>query len=1372
MSILGSPPGALDLVAHDAVDSMAGTDSSYGTSGASSSQSYDPQVNGVGYSHVVPDSSSLEDSDDDYKMVVEEDEEPSGAELGLAPFPFLSTLPINPPTAKPALDDVKHQFYVDTPEGLQTVTLQVSKGDFDETFNGPSQQMTSAPTAPAVELSSSDEVSSSFQSNHSLSIESSKASQASQTEEHQESASETQASSSAPPPSNSGTSVTEEDPADLFEMVVEDEEISEAPEPASDSELSTFEDISSLVSSPSTTSVRSSTTSVPPPPSDTPPKPSKFEVIDPSGVDTVPSPRPASDFIALRKTALATSSSSGFSYSASADQISNAQSRSSIRFAIPQQSNNSSQRLLRGHVPSKVAMLVTQTVGSAKKVQHRRETTLTSTFADAVELAPLTGADVDGTSQQYGHFLQPPMILPPAPGQIFQFMYDHPMDEKPEENGTFPADGKYLVDLDISRLASSLTMSLLAPRANLLTNQCIGFLPLSITAIDLADNRYINDGCFSDLPPNLLHLDLRSATNISDDSLANLPRSLQYLNLRSARMITSNNLAKLPKTLTHLKLSGQNPAFKCDGLAKLPRMIRTLKIDYLYKLTKAASAALPPRLTRLDLPRCLWIRDKAIAKLPTGLTHLNIHSATDMTSAAFGLMPANLVWLDCEATPISHDQHLSHLPPSLQTLRLSLSSYNFLVTPNFSKLCVLVLNGPLDESKPLPPTLTGFKHICATPPTSCAAYTSMLPASLRFLDVTGVPWDDESIWQLPRDLCWLSLQSTQLSSGSFKAFPHGLEYLRLAQMRVLFRSEELGNLPRSLKYLHLDAHPHNKALLKTCPRYFPDWVPSTELSAAGEALFGPQDSCDGVGGHSSFASFSASSALSPSGIGSSSGRVEDPNLWTALGQQEIDSHEPSYAADGSIIHGAGYLYPFEYMDDLQNDTPWIPQDDGKARKSKKTPNIAWDPSMASMSPFDLHLVARKVARRSLLPLPSDKAKVVDEDMTDQDITAGIPSAELVARKAVSITPIGVASLPTKIEYIDLRSVTSLTSTRSFAKTFKRKEELQVANFESNVFKSTSGISKLSKVLSHLDLSASTIGKDLIELLPRTLNYLALGCESAKFNVPTSLTALFLGSVHKIKESFIGKLPRTLVYLDCFSAMEVESAALTKLPKNTLRYLNFHSLTYLPDYYFSCLPRHLVYLSMAGVEGITDRAIQALPRTLTHLDLSHANVTSIGIASLPSRLTHLSIDIEQSHDRLECVAYLPRSLRILNYGGDMKDSWLEFLPSNLIFLNLPFAFSMTPQFVAKLPIQLIFFGAHSWSRALSDTPFSTPELLYLDVYNGDLSHLDWKSLPKTLQYISSGNLVSRNASAQNLPAYDAQARNAVIEALFYNGDIYP
>lgn len=1363
--------------------------------------------------------------DHEYEMEIDEEEEAGDEIAPFEPVPFTGSLQTSHPTQPAIQETVAYNFVVDTPGGKRQVSIAPAKGSFESLFALPPPPP--VPDMRSVESEEPHETARTDPHAYDLVMED-------EGEEYEEeapeylqddvlssSSSSSAASSSSQRPSPLNTSAP---PPEIQDPPQMDGYI--APESSRIIASSSQKSISRVkfAERPEYSPMVSRTTSqspedIPPPPLDTPPPlPAPVEVIDPSGNASKFDQDYIVDYRASRGF-----SSPTIAADPSFTSISSANTTLSSLYS-PQrarQSNSSrfsmqSAPVLRHNVPSRVSMIVSKSVQTSS-TNRRRETVLSSTFSEAVDFSPLTGTDffVDMPLPSYGPFVQPPLLPPPGntknqgdgsddamdddmeTPEKFVFLYDHPMDAKPMDEGTFPEGGKFIVDLDMSRMRGLLTTTLLAPRATLLTDRCIPMLPPSLTALDLSNNQWITDACFSSLPDCLLHLDLRSATSVHDDELHSLPRNLQYLNLRSARHITSANLDKLPKTLVHLKLSGNNSKFKSEGLAKLPRMLKTLKIDFLHKMTKNSASQLPPRLKRLDLPRCLWFRDKAVAKLPRSITHLNLHSVTDMSSAALGLMPHALTWLDCTTMQISNDQHLATIPATMQTLHLTVSNYNFTTQPSMSKLTVLVLTGPLDEETPLPETLTALRYNCASnAPSSPQAFAASLPPALRILDVMGVPWDDESIACLPRGLFWLSIQASLLSSSCFSNFPVSLEYLSLVQMRVLFRSEELAHLPKTLKYLRLDAHPHNKALLKTCPRYFPDWTASTELAAAGETLFGPQDSCDGVGGTGdvggiSFATFASgggsagyaglgSQATSSSGggpaasisAGNPSGRLEDPNLWTEVGQPEIDAHEPAYGADGSFIHGAGYLYPFEHMDDFLIGVPWT-QTSTKSRKKKKKRSApdAWDPAHASMSPFDIHLVARKVARRSLLPIPSEKATRIETDMTDQDVTALDPNiTELIAFAAQSITKDGLGSLPKDLTHLDMRSLANLKSSNDLLKLFRKRNDLTCVNLEKNNFKSNSKVPKIPKTLTCLDLSSSQISNDLVSVLPRSITYLALGCEKADFVVPSSLTALFLGNVQKVKASFVKQLPRTLVHLDFYSAQEIEQGAISALPKHTLRYLNLHCLPSLPDYSFSCIPRHLLYLSVSLAKEVSDRAIQALPRTLTHLDMSQTKVTCSGIACLPTRITHLSIDIAQNHDRIECIAYLPRGLKILNYGGDLKDPWFAFLPPKLTFLNLPFAFSMTPQFVSKLPESLLFFGAHSWARAVSDMPFSTPELIYLDLYNADLSHTNWSALPRSLKYISSGNLIFRTACAQNLPAYNPNADKALLETMFYNGDI--
>lgn len=1039
-----------------------------------------------------------------------------------------------------------------------------------------------------------------------------------------------------------------------------------------------------------------------------------------------------------------------------------------------------SQRRMKAHATSHAALLVSQNVNHRQP--RRRETILSTTFAESIDFEPLSSLGQQQNMMKEAQnldfetlpaFVQPPMLASspydPQRTERFTFLYKHPMDEVPVEDGTFAESGKYLVDADLRILGPSLNMSFLAPRATLLSDVGISFLPSSITAIDLSTNARLTDEVFPRLPPALLYLDLRSATQISDAGLRELPRTLQHLNLKSAHNVTNDGMDHLPHGLTHLKLSGDSPNFTCDALGKLPRGLKTLKIDHLKKLTKAATIAMPPALTRLDLPSLLSMRDKCVSRLPRALKHLNVHALSSASSASLAQLPTTVQFLDVRGMVFSSDRDVSTLPPSLTNLHVTVTSFKFATGASLANLTVLVLHGTMGEETPLPASLTAFKYDALSPPSSSASLAQLMPAGLKFLEVRGVAWDDAGVQALPQALLWLALDAADLTSQSFPWIPHALEYLRLSSMRLLFSEEGLGNLPKTLKYLHLDPHPHNKILIKLCPRYFADWMGTTELATVGLTLFGAQDTCD----HKVV--------------------IEDPNLWIAPEKQDTFSHDVEYAADGSVLHALGYLVPIEEM---ENSTVWrFPKykKPTKAQKAKRAQLDPWDASGPSMSPFDIHLTYRLVTRRSLIPPPPQRTedygassstqtnstsattKTFVTDIMDADILALPPTiTELCAPAATGISKIGIAHLPRALSYLDLRSMSSLTAGTSLSKLVRKRDQLSVINMERNPFKDTSGVSKLPKSLTALDLSSSSstsskMANNLVPMLPQSMTFLSLGCEKLSESLPKSLTALFLGKLHKLKASFVAKLPKTLVYADFYSALILEPAAPSAMP-TTLRYLNLHCLEEIRESSLAWLPRRLQFLSLAEATTITDKGIEALPRTLTHLDISETTLTCMGISALPSRLTHLSVKISSGCDRLECIAYLPRTLKVLNYGGDLRDSWFDLLPPNLTFLNLPFAYSMTPIFVTKLPAQLIYFSAHSWSRPLVDLPFSCPGLLYLDLYNSDVSNVNFTCLPRPLQYLNSKDTTFRNILAKQLPNYKPTAQRTVIETIFYNGDL--
>jgi hypothetical protein len=1001
---------------------------------------------------------------------------------------------------------------------------------------------------------------------------------------------------------------------------------------------------------------------------------------------------------------------------------------------------------LRMNVPSQ-ATLITHDLFRRKTTQ--RMSVMHNSFSVA-EFSPLSSTE-RLQKPQYGPLIQPPLqsVLPwqLPEGMPYQFLYTHPMDESPGDDGSFPEEGKFLVDLDMPAVGARLTTMCLAPRATLLSNRGLKFLLPTLTALDLSYNTIVTGACFEFLPPSLLYLDLRSITEVTDGQLADLPRALQYLNLRSASYITNSDLNHLPKTLTHLTLSGEHPNFTCSAFAKLPRHLKTLRIAGLTKVTKAAAEDLPSTLQRLELPKLVAMRDKCITRLPRSLTHLHIGTVSTAAAASLIHLPPKLQYLNILCMFLNSELDLQLLPSTLQTLHVTCTAFAFSSEGHFTNLTVLNIVGVINETIALPSTITALKYCTNMPPTSSEAFVKLLPLKLKFLVARGFPWADDTVAKLPAGLVWMSLDASQLTSNCFASFPRQLEYIRLQAMR-LFRPEALQYLPPTTKYLHLDPHLHNKMLMKHCPIYLPQWAGNCDLATLEDTLFGREYE-----------------------IMDEKQVFDDPNLWTAMGQRELDSQGwVLNPLDNSVIHGAGYLFPIEHMS-VPN--TWGPTK-FKVKSCKKATPDNFDPAQPSMAPLDIHLAARTATRRSLLPLPSESVRRFEADIMDSDLAALDPTTtDLSAPGARSVSSVGIKQMPSELCYIDMRNLINLTSSKDLGRLFKGRSQLTTLNFESNIFTGTSGLKrKLPKTLVALDLSNSTLSDDLVERLPHSMTYLSLGCTKVSAKFPPSLTALYLGNLHRVEGAFIAKLPRTLVYLDLYSAMEVEEAAIDALPKHSLRYLNLHNLRLLSESCFSRFPRHLKYLSISQVRGITDKGIEALPRSLNHLDISSAQLTAQGIAALPSRLTHLSVAIDHGHDRLECIAYLPRSLTILNYAGDLYDSWVDFLPPFLVFLNLPFAVSMNSMFVKRLPKNLLYLGVHSWARQLLGFPFSCDSLLYLDVYNADISQTPLEAIPQSIQYICSNSTAFKNECAKQLPNFDAAEVGgaALLQTIFHDVEL--
>jgi hypothetical protein len=918
----------------------------------------------------------------------------------------------------------------------------------------------------------------------------------------------------------------------------------------------------------------------------------------------------------------------------------------------------------------------------------------------------------------YGPQVQPPLISSiPAGFDRFVYVYTHPM-ETPSDGGKFPEQGRYLVDGDMPYINATVTTKFIAPRASMLSDRSLQ-LPSSVTVVDLSQNSRLTEKVFSRLPPSLTYLDVRSMTVVSDASLEHLPRTLQFLNLRDAHDITDSGLSKLPKTLKHLKLSGSHKDFTCDAFSKLPSSLETLKINHLQKITKKSVLTMKSRLgglTRLDLPGTIQMRDKCLKYLPPLLKHLNIRSVISLSGPSLNTLPQSIEFLDISSLPLT-DQDLGFLPLSIAKLCVT-TPQSTITTAGLSNLSttslqVLDLRSAFIPGVPstIPPTLTALRLNMISPPVD--DFFSSLPVGLQLLEVQGPQWEDKNIAQgLPLTLTWLALDANRLTPQVFGYLPKGIQYLHLRQMPH-FSSNFLGHLPKSLKHLHLDPSQHNKRLLKECGRIFANFQGSAELASFGKYVFGAQDDTE------------------------DRPVVEDDNLWTPPELPENDTHDFGIGPDGLLVRGVGYLVP---LNTLKISWSWAAAP-FKMEKQPVPDQLPYDPTLPSLSPYDLHETARKVARRTLIPEPSSSAQTILGDLNDADI-AQLPATvnELFAPSATSINEVSINNLPKDLVYLNLRSVSNFASSKALFRIFKKRKLLRTVILETNEFKSMAGIGHFPKSLTVLDLTRSTrLGDGCIDALPNGLTWLSLGSPKVKSNFPVNLTALTLENLHKVKAEFVYRLPRSLTHIDFYKAVEVEPTAISALPKHQLKYLNLHSLQYLRESCFTYLPRTLQYLSLASNTQITDKGIEALPRNLVHLDISSTFLSMLGIAALPSALAYLSVNVSQSSDRIECIAYLPRSLRILNYGGDIRDSWIEFLPPHLQYLNISYATSFSTHGIAFLPPSLTYLNIHSWRGSLVSASWRCQKLAVLDIYNADVANVDVHSLPKSIKYLNSASM---------------------------------
>lgn len=967
---------------------------------------------------------------------------------------------------------------------------------------------------------------------------------------------------------------------------------------------------------------------------------------------------------------------------------------------------------------------------------------LSSTFFHAI---PVHKAP---TKTAWGPAIQPPLLhrAGPIPGfDRFVYLFTHPMEEK-DALGPFSESGRYLTDLEIPALGPFIGARFYAPNATMLSDRGI-VLPQSVQAVDLSNNAQVTDKIFSKLPASVTYLDLRSMSAVSDKRIGSLPKALKFLNLRDAQDLSDKAVAKLPRTLTHIKLNGSKQTG--NALKGLPPGLKTLKINRLYKITKRTTQFLPVGLTRLDLPGTVLMREKCISYLPPTLTHLNLHSVTtfsDTSIVRFAHL-ASLTYLDLSNTALQVDTSLTGLPASLETLLLgstssglSHASWQHLVSIKVLEFCGSEFRQP-DGQPPLAQFATTLVALRMRASSRLSQhFLSELPQSLQLFNLFGHDCTDDVISLLPRHLAWLGLDAAHLTPACFASMPRRLEYLELRQMHV-FTIDKVQGLPHTLRHLALDPHPENKLLLKLCGSIFPYFQGSSDLTGFEKYVFGPRDDSEERPKH------------------------EDANLWTPASQPENDVHPMIFDADGRVVAGVGYLIPLTGM---RITKPWTAALPGIVNQPRANP-APYQSDSPSLSPYDIHLAYRLVSRRSHIPKPSHASTIRPNDLTDADVLLLAPNTvELIAPSATSISDIAIPSLPQGLVYLSLSRASNFAHSKSLYRIFKNCPKLSVLNVERSNFGGMKRLGKLPASLVALDLTGTTsLGDNILSKIPKTLTYLSLGSQKIGPSFPPTLTTLCLGNLHKVKESWAKALPRTLTHLDLFSAMEIEPAALAWLPRSTLIHLDLHCVRTLHESWFPDFPRNLQFLSLASNVLITDKGIEALPRHLTHLNISSTQLSVLGIAALPCYLEHLSVGVLEN--RVECIAYLPRGLKVLNYGGELFDTWTPFLPPMLTYLNVAYAKSLSHRALAMVPPTLTYLNMHSWPGPLVPCKIACERLAVLDIFSADVSSADVHSLPMSVNHVVTNSHGFFLTCSQTLPGWRNDPATVIKSHLFPEGD---
>lgn len=336
----------------------------------------------------------------------------------------------------------------------------------------------------------------------------------------------------------------------------------------------------------------------------------------------------------------------------------------------------------------------------------------------------------------------------------------------------------------LSKLPRGLIKLNLAVTFNISEKEIEGFfndLPGTLESLHF-NGENVTDAAVSRLPRSIKSIDFGYCQKLTDAAISHLPVNLLSLTLKGSK-ITNEGLSRLPRNLNHLDLSGCKN-IDDRGLENLPEGLESLSLESFPKITNSGISRIPRGVKTLSLALCPEISDEGIEALPKNLESLDLSGCDKITSKSLGKLPRTLKNLDLTHCIEVNDEGLDGLPKDLVSLNLN--------------YCEKVTDKGLGK---LPRKLTVLSLLLCKEITD--AGLEGLPASLIEIDIShNDKITDKGVGKLPRSVRILKINMcSQITDEGLINLPKDLIELQVSYSKI--SEKGLRNLPKSIKRINI-----------------------------------------------------------------------------------------------------------------------------------------------------------------------------------------------------------------------------------------------------------------------------------------------------------------------------------------------------------------------------------------------------------------------------------------------------------------------------------------------------------------------------------------------------------------------------------------